>query len=318
MRAMSLLAAAWIVLACSGPGEETQPPPDPGPDSSAPVVSFLGEPLLPVEIGEETRIDFEAKLEAARADAAANPESAEAQIWLGRRLAYLGRYEEAIQVYSEAIERFPDDARLYRHRGHRYITTRRLDAAIRDFETAVELTRGHEDQIEPDGLPNALGIPTSTLQSNIWYHLGLARYLQGDFTAALEAYRAGMTVSTNPDMLVATSHWLHMTLRRLGREDEAREILTAISADMEVIENHEYHRLLLLYRGDLQIEDLAPDSADASSSAALAYGIGNWHFYNDRPEEARDVFLEILESEQWAAFGYLAAEAEVARLEAQV
>ena len=48
------------------------------------------------------------------------------------------------------------------------------------------------------------------------------------------------------DLLVATSHWLYMTLRRLGRDDEARQVLKPIHADMYIIENHSYHRLLLM------------------------------------------------------------------------
>jgi hypothetical protein len=62
------------------------------------------------------------------------------------------------------------------------------------------------DQIEPDGLPNARNIPTSTLQSNIWYHLGLAHYLRHDFDRALDAYRKCLAVSKNPDGVVSASH----------------------------------------------------------------------------------------------------------------
>src|SRR4030095_7365449 len=43
------------------------------------------------------------------------------------------------------------------------------------------------------------------------------------------------------------------------------------------------------------------------------YGIGNWHLYNGRPEQASAIFRKILESPQWSALGYIAAEAELAR-----
>ncbi len=116
---------------------------------------------------------------------------------------------------------------LYRHRGHRFITLRCFDDAIKDFEKAAKLVKGKPDEVEPDGLPNARNIPTSTLQSNIWYHLGLAHYLKGDFGSARKAYREAEKVSKNPDMMVATTHWLYMTLRRLGREKEATRIARA-------------------------------------------------------------------------------------------
>ena len=196
----------------------------------------------------ETRRDFETKLAEARKNAETEP-TADNLIWLGRRIAYLGHYKDAIQVFTQGTERFPDDARFLRHRGHRLITLRCFDLAIADFNRAAKLTKGKPDQIEPDGLPNARNIPTSTLQSNIWYHLGLAHYLRGDFKAALKAYREAETVSTNPDMLVATTHWLYMTLRRLGREKDAARAVVAIKPDLDVIENGDYYKLLRLYQG---------------------------------------------------------------------
>lgn len=202
---------------------------------------------------------------------------------------------------------------MYRHRGHRYISVRKLDRAIADLSRAAALTAGSPDEIEPDGIPNARNIPTSTLQSNIWYHLCLAHYLKGDFERALASYREAMRVSRNPDMLVATSHWLYMTLRRLGRAAEAEAVLAPISRDMDIIENDAYHRLLLLYKGELPPDSLAPSGADALDDASIGYGLGNWHLYNGRRDEAMGVFRRVLAGGNWPAFGHIAAEAELAR-----
>ena len=149
---------------------------------------------------------------------------ADALIWIGRRTAYLGNYKQAIEIFTKGIEKFPADARLYRHRGHRFITLRCFDDAIKDFEMAAKLVKNKKDEIEPDGLPNARNIPTSTLQSNIFYHLGLAYYVKGDFKNALKAYKNAEKVSKNPDMLVATKHWLYMTLRRMNQTKRSRKI----------------------------------------------------------------------------------------------
>src|ERR1041384_7741814 len=184
----------------------------------------------------ETRRNFETKLAEARKNVDANA-NADNLIWLGRRTAYLGHYKAAIEIFTQGVEKFPDDARFLRHRGHRFITLRCFDLAIADLNRAAKLVKGRPDEIEPDGLPNRRNIPTSTLQSNIWYHLGLAHYLKGDFKAALNAFREAAKVSTNPDMLVATTHWEYMTLRRLGREKEAASVVAAIQPDLDVIEN---------------------------------------------------------------------------------
>jgi Flp pilus assembly protein TadD len=285
-------------------------------DDAVEGTSLLGKPLIRPDLPEDFRAKQTAFLEAAREDLAKAPDDPEALIWVGRRTAYLGRYGEAIEIYTQGIKAHPDNAALYRHRGHRYISIRRLDEAIADFSRAAELTAGQPDVVEQDGLPNALGIPTGTLQSNIWYHLGLAHYLQGNFEAALEAYREDLAVASNPDMFSATSYWLYMTLRRLGREEEAASALEPIHAEMEVIENFEYHRLLQVFQGELDADDVLADSrgdGDTLGSATTGYGIGNWHLINGRAQEARRIFEEIVAGGQWASFGYIAAEAELAR-----
>lgn len=266
-------------------------------------------------LSAETRRDFEAKLTTARANLEKEP-SADNSIWLGRRTAYLGRYKEAIAIYSKAIEKFPKDARLYRHRGHRLITLRCFNDAIADFRKAAKLIKDKRDEIEPDGMPNARNIPTSTLQSNIWYHLGLAHYLKGDFGAALKAYREAEKVSRNPDMMVATTHWLYMTLRRLGREKEASAVIAPIADNLEVIENADYYKLIKLYQGKLKPSDLlngTNQAANTLSNATVGYGVGNWFLYKRRRPEADAIFRQIIMGNQWASFGHIAAEVELTR-----
>jgi tetratricopeptide (TPR) repeat protein len=207
---------------------------------------------------------------------------------------------------------------MYRHRGHRYITVRELYKAIADLSKAARLVANRPDEVEPDGAPNAKNIPTSTLNSNIYYHLALAQYLTGDFEAALKSWRECMKFSKNPDMLVATSHWLYMTLRRLDRVGEARQVLEPITADMEIIENQAYHKLLLMYKG-LEKPDALAAAGQTPSDLATAYGVANWHLYNGRPDQARAMFRRIVDEQrqQWPAFGYIAAEAELARVSIQ-
>lgn len=262
------------------------------------------------EISEKARRIYETKLAEAKADAAETPERADALIWLGRRTAYLGNYAESIEIFTRGIKKFPKDARFFRHRGHRFLTIRCFDDAIKDFETAAQLVAGKKDEIEPDGLPNARNMPTSTLQSNIFYHLGLAYYVKKDFPNALKAYRRAEKVSTDPDMLVATKHWLYMTLRRLGNEKEAEKSIAEIKDDLDIIENDDYYKLIKLYQGKLKAEDLLTNEAASLSDASLGYGIGNWFLYNGEKEKAGKIFRRILAGNQWASFGYIAAESE--------
>ncbi len=266
----------------------------------------------PPSVSDQAKAEMETKLKEAQAQYQANPKSADAIIWLGRRLAYLGRFTEAIDTYTKGIKLFPSDARFYRHRGHRWITLRRFDRAISDFEKAAQLIKGKPDEIEPDGQPNARNIPTSTLHFNIWYHLGLAYYLAGPKQRALNAYRECLKVSDTPDRLVSTSHWLYMTLRRLKREREAAKVLEPIKDGMDIIENDGYYRLLLMYKGHISADQLLKEVSKQRDSAAthsILYGIANWHLYNGRTPQAFEMFQSIQGSNQWTSFGYIAAEA---------
>jgi tetratricopeptide (TPR) repeat protein len=291
--------------------------------SLSPTTSQSNSPSVfldrkPPPVSPEASREMEARLDEAREHYRENPNSADAAIWVGRRLAYPGRFREAIDVYTEAIGKFPQDARLYRHRGHRYITTRQFDLAIADLNTAARLTKGKPDEPEPDGQPNARNIPTSTLQFNIWYHLGLAYYLTGNNPKALAAYRECLKVSNTPDRLVATSHWLYMTLRRLNRSREAAKVLAPVGLQMDIIENRGYYRLLLMYKGTVSPEELRDEALKEPSSAgaySILYGLGNWYLYSKRRNEAVRIFHEMLSGNQWTSFGYIAAEAEMKRLQ---
>ncbi|GAB5518651.1 MAG: hypothetical protein RhofKO_09020 [Rhodothermales bacterium] len=309
---LPVLPLLLLVAACASEPKPTSPA-----TSSAQVeaTSLLGEPLERTTFAAERQAQLEADLAAAEATYAAHPDSLEAVVWVGRRLGYLWRYQDAIAVLTEGLATHPSAPELYRHRGHRYLTVRNLDAAIADLERAADLIADRPDEVEPDGAPNAAGIPTSTLHTNVWYHLGLGYYLQGRYDEALDAYAQCMAASTNDDMWVATADWMYMTLRRLGRDAEARELLDPVTPEMELLENHAYHRRLLMYKGLLAPDSLlrVDDAADADLTfATQGYGVGNHYLAEGDTARANQLFRRVLDSNYWPAFGYLAAEAELA------
>jgi len=118
------------------------------------ATSLFGQPLYTPAPTPETL----AKYQAAKADYEADPGNADKLIWYGRRAAYAGRFDEAIRIYSEGVRKFPEDARILRHRGHRYITTRQFDKAIADFEKAYALIAGKTPRSE-NGPPSQSPAP---------------------------------------------------------------------------------------------------------------------------------------------------------------
>lgn len=290
---------------------------DPAAPATMEGLSLLGDTLWRPAVPEAARAGLEAALTRARAGVAAAPNDPDSLIWLGRRLAYLGRYQEAIARFTEGVQRFPTDARMLRHRGHRFLTLRELQPAIADFTKAAELERGRADVIEPDGAPNAAGIPLSTTQYNIWYHLALAHYLRGEFTEALAANDACLAVSQNPDLQVSTAYWRYLILRRLDRPADARAAIAFVSDTLTLLENGTYLELIRLYKGELTVDEVMPPTPAGAMDVAnstTAYGVSMWHLLNGRQAEARAMWERILAGGRWDAFGSLAAEGEMARV----
>src|SRR6188768_665964 len=104
----------------------------------------------------------------ARAQAALNadPKNVDKIIALGVAQSGVRQFREAIETFTRGLAIAPNNAMLYRWRGHRYLSVREFDRAMAD------LTRGF------------------ALDSNnygILYHLGIVRFVKGDFNGAADA-----------------------------------------------------------------------------------------------------------------------------------
>ncbi len=277
------------------------------------ATSLRGRPLYPPAPPPELL----ERLARHRAAFESDPDDPDALIWYGRFLAYSGNYTGAIDIFSRGIGQFPADARLWRHRAHRYITTRQFDKALADLDRAVALIEGQPDQIEPDGMPNPRNIPVSTLHGNIWYHKGLAHYLNNQLPDALTAFLRCRDLKSNDDNTVAATHWIYMILRRMQRWQDAQRALSDIRTEMNIVENFSYHRACLLYRQEIPVDTLLIRSGPESrgpADDALSYALGNWYWYNGDQQRARQIFEEIVARGAWASFGHIAAEADLFRM----
>jgi tetratricopeptide (TPR) repeat protein len=187
-----------------------------------------------------------------------DPDDPERIVWLGRRTGILGRFVEAVTIYSRGIEKFPMDPRFPRYRGHRLAILRRLDLAIADLERAAGLIVGRPDEPEfyASGGRSEDKLGVSSFNWNVWYHLGFAYFAAGRFRDSVEAYRSCMAAADNTESVVATSHWLYMALLRNGDELGAAELLEGIDAGLDLVEVGDYYETLLMYKGETTPEAL--------------------------------------------------------------
>jgi tetratricopeptide (TPR) repeat protein len=287
-RGAALLALSVALPACGAAGPEPRPP----------------RALRPIPAD---RVEAEARW---RAD----PSDLDALVWYGRRVAYEGDFAGAVELYTRGLARFPDEPELLRHRGHRYLSLRRFEEARADLERAAALLEGRPDEIELDGAPNDFEVPRGTLHTNVWYHLGLAFHLLARDAEAARAFAQCLAAAPNDDFRVAAAYWRALALVHLGRGDEARALARLYAErPLELMESQDYAELLRLLAGSDQAAVEALGRAAALAQATLSYGVAMWHRLEGREAEAR-ALLERLTAAPTAAFGCLAAEAELRRM----
>ena len=301
MKYFSLLSLSLALFSCdSYQASKSQI----NPPQVIETITLLGDTLTSPELKESKSF---VQFKSAQLNYFDNQDSPEALIWYGRRIAYLGYFKEAIKVFTLGIVTYPNDARFYRHRGHRYISTRQYDKAINDFEKAVILIDQTIDQIEPDGLPNSKNIPLSTLHGNIWYHLGLTYYLKNDMNNALKAFTNRSVTHKYDDNIVSGGHWLYMIYRRLNKIEESKAVVDQVNQEMNIIENMSYHQSCLFYKGLLEESELVIDEV-------ALYSLANWYIYEKNDTlKAKEYYQELLKGNPFS-FAYIAGEADWVRL----
>jgi tetratricopeptide (TPR) repeat protein len=302
-----LLSLLTLVAACSSPGAGAQPAP-------VEAHSVDGRELRRLPLEPALRQEREAALGAAQEALRRDPSDADAQVLVGRLLAVLFRYRESLETFEQGAARFPDDPRFPRHVGHRRITLRRFADAERALEQAQTLFAGRPDEVEPAVPSSPSGVDIDWLANSILYHLGLARYFQGDWRGASDAFGECLAVSRNDDARCMSGYWLVLALRRQGREDAAQAVLAELSGELHVLEYLAYRDLVLFFQDALDESALlAPGRASGGMDfATRAYGAAQRHLLEGRHAEAQALFEEIVAGGMWPAFGYIGSEVELA------
>ena len=119
----------------------------------------------------------------ARAESAlaADPRNVERIIQLGVAQSGVRQFREAIRTFTRGLRIAPDNAMLYRWRGHRHLSVREFDRAMDD------LTRGSR---------------LDSTNYGIWYHLGIVLFARGDFSGAAEAFAKGQPIAPDRKSVV--------------------------------------------------------------------------------------------------------------------
>ena len=258
---------------------------------AAPVAAQSVQYRSPAGVGYRAQADTGPVARAEQA-LAAEPRNVQRFIQLGVAQAGARQMREAVQTFTRALAVAPNDAMLYRWRGHRYLSVRELDRSMAD------LTRGYA---------------LDSTNYGILYHLGVLRFVRGDFHAAADAFARAQPRAPDAGELAGATDWLWMSLRRAGRAAEPTAMLARRPDSLAT--TVAYARRLQLYRGEIGPDALfTPSDTSDVQVATLAYGLGNWHLVQGDTARARAQFERAIRSGGWPAFGFIAAEAELARI----
>lgn len=230
----------------------------------------------------------------ARAESALarDPRNVDLIIQLGVAQSGARQYREAIKTFTRGLALAPDNALLYRWRGHRYLSVRELDSAMADLTHGLALD--------------------STIYG-ILYHLGIVRFARGDFAGAAEAFARAQPRAPEAGELAGSTDWLWMSLARAGKLSEANAMLARHPDSLPV--SNAYAQRLRLYRGEIGPEAvITPADTEDIAVATLSYGLGNWYLVRGDTTQARTWFERSVKSGGWPAFGFIVSEIELRRL----
>jgi len=250
--------------------------------------------LQAVEYRSPASVEYRAQRDTgaiARADSALAKDSRNIDklIALGVAQSGVRQYREAIETFTRGLKIAPNNALLYRWRGHRYLSVREFDKAMQDLQRGARLD--------------------STIYG-IWYHLGIVRFVKRDFAGAADAFTRALPIAPDSGERAGATDWLWMSLARAGRAADAKALLDR-HPDKPNGANA-YAQRLRLYRGEI-----GPDSvftrADTSdiAIATLSYGVGNWYLVRGDTARARSYFQRSVASGGWPAFGFIMSEVEL-------
>ncbi len=229
----------------------------------------------------------------ARAALTAEPRNVQRIIALGVAQSGARQFREAIATFSRGLAIAPNDAMLYRWRGHRYISIRQFDKALADLRRGYQL---------------------DSTNYGILFHLGVLRFAKRDFAGAATMFTKAQPLAPDGGERAGSTDWLWMSLSRANRPAEAAAMLARRADTLPAPPGYAYVSRLRLYRGETAPEALftASDTADVQV-ATLSFGLGNWYLVHGDTTKAKASFQRAIKSGGWPGFGFIMSEIELQR-----
>ncbi len=254
--------------------------------------SLIGTPLRLPQFSAATQKRLEQDLEGARAMLRIAPDRPESHFWVARRLSYLGRFCESVDVLTAAIAQFPESYELRRYRGRKLARSRQFEAALADYREGLRLMAGKPDHFEPDGIANRVGITLGTYRGNMIYYHAQTSFAVGDYRTMLAGLRTAFDMTwpfAKNDLVPPIAYWTYLAHRKLGEHDAARAAIAQVPAELDLIENAAYHQAVKVMQGRIPLAEAA-----ASKDPNVKFAAAMEHRFAGREAEATRLLREIV------------------------
>lgn len=254
--------------------------------------SLIGTPLRLPSFPAAAQRRLEQDVEIARAALRIAPDRPESHFWLARRLSYLGRFCESVDVLTAAIAQFPESYELRRYRARKLARSRQFEAALADYREGLRLMGGKPDYFEPDGLPNRVGITLGTYRANMIYYHAQTSFAVGDYRSMLTGLQTAFDMTwpfARNDMTPPIAYWTYLAHRKLGEHDKARAAIARVPADLDLIENEAYHQAVKVMQGRVSLPEAA-----ASKDPNIKFAAAMEHRFAGREADATRLLREIV------------------------
>lgn len=163
-----------------------------------------------------------------------NPEEAEKQKNLGNDLFRKGDFSTALKHYTEAIQRNPEDAKLYSNRAACYTKLAAFDLGLKDCETCVKL----DPKFIKGWIRMGKILQGMQQQSKALNAYQKALDLDPQNGEALEGYRAcSMSVNSNPEEVWKKAMG-DPEVQNILKDPAMRMILEQMQSDPKAVQEH--------------------------------------------------------------------------------
>ena len=287
-----------------------------------PITSLLGKEIfysIPNDdMSIKSRVEMKAMVEESLSDMEKDPFEPSHYGRAGFYTWLLKDISGSLAIYNKGTDNCPESHELYWYKTLLKTTTRDLSGAIADAERAAALTKDKPDHGFDMRLfmyPDPRRYYPSSIHYVIWYHLGMAYYLNGELEKAKDAYiKSGEFIYGNSS-LISRSCWFYPVLRELGEYDQAEALMAGIDDDIKILADPSYKEQSLLFKGTLSVGDIqAKVDNEGNLNIVHEYAIAYWHYTQGDLDKAKVLFERVCARPEIGNYVQIAAEAKLKEL----